>query len=85
MKTATVREVQHRLAHLISQVQKGQEFAITKRGKVVARIVPSVRAKSPRRLRWPDSVGRMKRLMSGATITGVLPSELIAELRGERV
>jgi hypothetical protein len=27
----------------------------------------------------------MKRLMSGATLTGATPSEVIRELRGERV
>jgi antitoxin (DNA-binding transcriptional repressor) of toxin-antitoxin stability system len=83
MKTATVREVQHGLSSVLSQVQKGQEFAVTKRGKVIARIVPATRSSG--RLRWPDSAGRMKRLMSGAGEPGATPSELIRELRGERV
>lgn len=83
MKTATVREVQHGLATVLSQVQKGQEIAVTKHGKVIAHIVPATRAKS--RLRWPDSANRMKQLMSGATLTGATPSEVIRELRGERV
>jgi antitoxin (DNA-binding transcriptional repressor) of toxin-antitoxin stability system len=83
MKTATVREVQHGLASLLSEVQKGQEFAVTKRGKVIARIVPATRPKV--RLRWPDSAIRMKKLMSGATVTGALASEIICDLRGERV
>ena len=83
MKTATVREVQHGLAGVLSEVQKGQEIAVTKRGKVIARIVPASRAKG--RLRWPNSGSRMKQLMSGATLTGATPSEIIRELRGERV
>ena len=83
MKTATVREVQHGLSSVLSQVQKGQEFEVTKHGRVIARIVPAIRAKG--RLRWPDSAGRMKRLMSGVTITGAPPSEIVRELRGERV
>jgi antitoxin (DNA-binding transcriptional repressor) of toxin-antitoxin stability system len=85
MKTATVREVQHGLARILFDVQRGQEFAVTKRGKVVARIVPATRAAERGRLRWPDSAGRMKELMSGATVTGSPPSEIIRELRGERV
>jgi len=83
MKTATVREVQHGLASVLSQVCKGQEFAVTKHGKVIARIVPATSAKG--RLRWPDSTSRMKRLMSGVEVKGATPSEVVRELRGERV
>jgi prevent-host-death family protein len=83
MKTATVREVQHGLASVLSEVQKGQEIAVTKRGKVIARIVPATHAKG--HLRWPDSARRMKQMMSGATVTGAAPSEIVRELRGERV
>ena len=83
MKTATVREVQHGLASVLSEVQKGQEIAVTKHGKVIARIVPAARAKG--RLRWPDSARRMKLLMSSAKVKGATPSEIIRELRGERV
>ena len=83
MKTATVREVQHGLASVLSRVQKGQEIGVTKHGKVIARIVPATHAKG--RLRWPDSALRMRRLMSGATATGAAPSEVVRELRGERL
>jgi antitoxin (DNA-binding transcriptional repressor) of toxin-antitoxin stability system len=83
MKTATVREVQHGLAGVLSQVQKGQEFAVTKHGKVIARIVPATQAKG--RLCWPDSARRMKQLMSDAKLVGATPSEIIHEQRGERV
>jgi len=83
MKTATVREVQHGLASLLSEVRKGQELAVTKHGKVIARIVPATSPKGD--LRWPDSAGRMKRLMSGASTKGAPPSEVVRELRGERL
>jgi prevent-host-death family protein len=83
MKTATVREVQHGLASVLSKVQAGQEIAVTKRGKIIARIVPALRTKMP--LRWPDSAVRMKRLMSGTTVKGMTPSEVVRELRGERL
>lgn len=83
MKTATVREVQHGLASVLSEVRKGQEFAVTKHGKVIARIVPATSVQGP--LRWPDSAGRMKRLMSGAASKGASPSEVVRELRGERL
>lgn len=83
MKTATVREVQHGLASLLTEVQRGQEFAVTKHGKVIARIVPATLPK--RRLRWPDSAIRMKNLIAGATVAGAPPSDIVRELRGERV
>ena len=84
MKTATVRAVQHGLAGLLSEVQKGQAFAVTKYGKVIARIIPASGTQAA--LRWPDSAGRMKRLMSGvAPPQGAAPSEVVRELRGERL
>ena len=83
MKTATVREVQHGLARVLSEVQKGQEIGITRYGKVVARIVPAARPEG--RLRWPDSATRMERLMAGAKPEGTPPGEIIRELRGERL
>jgi prevent-host-death family protein len=41
MKTASVREVQHNLARVLEMVSRGQEIAVTKRGRVIARIVPA--------------------------------------------
>jgi prevent-host-death family protein len=82
MKVATVRQVQHGLAKLLEQVKNGHEIAVTKRGLVVAKIVPvQARAKS---LRWPDSASRMKRLPKGA-MTGKRPSAIIDEMRRERL
>jgi len=83
MKTATVRQVQHALASVLAEVQKGQEIAVTRRGKVVARIVPARATQG--HLRWPDSEARMDRLLSGATVKGTAPSDLVRELRGERL
>jgi prevent-host-death family protein len=83
MKSATIRQVQHELAEVISEVQKGQEIAITKHGKVVARLVPVGRTKSS--VVWPDSQARMKALTSGKPTKGTPPSELIRQQRGERL
>jgi len=82
MKTASVREVQHDLAAVLAMVARGQEIAVTKRGRVVARIVPA-RAK-PGTVVWPDSAARMKRLGRSAG-RGTAPSRIIRELRGERL
>jgi prevent-host-death family protein len=83
MKSATIRQVQHGLADVIKAVQKGQEIAITKHGKVVARLVPAQRTMSP--VGWPDSQARMKALTSGKPIKGPAPSEILRQQRGERL
>jgi prevent-host-death family protein len=41
MKTASVREVLHNLAAVLDMVSRGQEVSVTKRGRVIARIVPA--------------------------------------------
>jgi antitoxin (DNA-binding transcriptional repressor) of toxin-antitoxin stability system len=83
MKTATIRQVQHGLARVIAEVQRGQEFAVTKHGKVVARIVPATRA--TKSLHWPDSRARMDALMAGNEVTGKPASEIVRDQRGERL
>ncbi|MGH7896321.1 MAG: type II toxin-antitoxin system Phd/YefM family antitoxin [Candidatus Binatia bacterium] len=81
MKTATVRHVQHHLAAVLEAVRKGQEIAITKRGSVIARLVPA--RKSAANLAWPDSAARMKRLGPRAR-AGTPASRIIRETREER-
>lgn len=82
MKTASIRQVQHDLARVIAEVQKGQEIAVTKHGRVVARLVP---AQSKRAAQWPDSEARMTALMSGKAVEGAPPSEVVRSQRGERL
>jgi prevent-host-death family protein len=82
VKTATVREVQHNLAAVLEMVSRGQAIAVTKRGRVIARIVPA--SDRQERVEWPDSAARMKRLGRQAA-HGTPPSAIIAETRGERV
>jgi len=79
MKTASVRQVQHNLAAVLDLVSRGQEIAVTKRGRIVARIVPAREARES--LAWPDSATRMKRL--GAR--GKPASAIIAEARKDRL
>jgi prevent-host-death family protein len=81
MKTATVRHVQHNLAAVLDAVRRGQEIAVTRRGTVIARIVPARAAEGS--VAWPDSAARMKRLGRGAA-SGTPASRVIRELREER-
>ena len=47
MTTVSVHEAKTHLSRLLKQVEAGQEVAITRRNRVVARIVPSKTAKKP--------------------------------------
>ena len=47
MKTATIRDAQHHLSKLMDEVEKGQEFILTRRGKQVGKLVPMETPESP--------------------------------------
>lgn len=81
MKLASVRELQHGLAALLASVERGGTVTITRRGKVVACIVPPL----PRgEVRWPDSMARMKRLFPDGPPAGTPASVLLRADRDER-
>jgi prevent-host-death family protein len=84
MKTATVREVQHKLSRMLARVKRGEEVTITKRGKAVARLVPLAVAEDQGSGEWPDFAGRMKRLFPDGPPAGKPTSEVLMELREER-
>jgi len=52
MKTATVREIRNEFAKVLGWVEDGEQVEITKRRRVVARLVP-VKAKA-KKIEWPD-------------------------------
>ena len=78
----TVRQVQHELARILAKVQKGQELLVTKRGKVVAKLVPAGAQEIP--LRWPDAGSRLARRFPDGVPAGQPASEIIDNMRGER-
>jgi antitoxin (DNA-binding transcriptional repressor) of toxin-antitoxin stability system len=41
MKTASVREVQHHFSKVLAWVEMGEEVQITRRNKLIAKIVPA--------------------------------------------
>ncbi len=83
MKTASVREVQHHLSRILAAVERGEHITVTRRGKVVAKIVPA-REKKKKKLEWPDFEARMKRIFPDGPPPGKPASELIYEMREER-
>lgn len=80
MKTATVRDLRNHFAQVSAWIEGGEEVELTKRGKVVARIIP-VRSKAPAK---PAAhyLRRLKRIY-GDQVTSD-SQELIREGRGDR-
>ena len=51
MKTATVGEIQKNFSRILREIQAGEEIAVTRRGKPVAKIT----ALGPKKeIEWPD-------------------------------
>jgi antitoxin (DNA-binding transcriptional repressor) of toxin-antitoxin stability system len=79
MKTATIREVQHNLSEVLSCVARGEEVAVLRRGKMVAKLVPP----DPRAPESPDFLARAQAVW-GDKPAGRPLSQIVSESRGER-
>ena len=53
MRSTTVRELRNDYSKVLRWVAKGEEVQVTRRGKIVARVVPP--AVSSRKCDWPAS------------------------------
>lgn len=82
MKTTSVRDLQHGLAAILARVERGDTVTVTRRGKVVACIVPP--GASPSKVHWPDSMARLKQLFPDGAPLGPPPSVLLRADRDER-
>jgi prevent-host-death family protein len=79
MKTATVRTLRNDYAKLLRRVETGEEIAISRRGKVVARLVPAMSGKV--KIDWAASAaGRLPR--PGKALTAVDSAKVRAESQG---
>ena len=58
MKTATVRELQHRMAEVLGWVEDGEQVQIRRRNTVIARIVPDQARRAKPAM--PDFLGRIR-------------------------
>lgn len=72
-------EAKNRLGQLLDQVEGGEEVVITRRGKVVARLVPPARTTD--RERGRAAARRIRELRKGVTLGGTRIKDLIAEGR----
>lgn len=77
----TVREVQHDLAAVLSDVGRGEEILITKRGQVIAKLVKANDAPLIARRVMPKFMERMNALFPEGSLPGPTVSELVSGSR----
>jgi prevent-host-death family protein len=79
--SVSMRELQQNLKRVIARVERGETVELTRRRRVVARLVPArgERAVPP----WPDLEARARSVMGDRLITDPSPSELVIRDRGE--
>lgn len=56
MKTATVRDLRYDFPHIEQLLAHGEEVQITKRGRVIGKMVPAKKERAP----LPDFLGRIR-------------------------
>ncbi len=78
MKTATVRDMRYRFPEIEARLREGEEIQITKRKRVIARLVP-MRPRRRRR-RAPDFMAMLKEIY-GQKVLKVTGAKLVAEQR----
>jgi len=59
MRKASVRDLRYRFPKVEALLREGEEIEITKRKKVIARLLP---AKKPVPTEWPDFLARMRKI-----------------------
>jgi prevent-host-death family protein len=61
MKTATVADLRNRFPRVFRWIEEGESVEVTKRGRIVARLVP-VRAKRPKKFKVPDFLDAQRKV-----------------------
>ena len=77
MKTATVRELRNNYAKVLRWVSTGEEVSVTRRGKVVAKVIPP--SSPDRKVDWTESAAFKRpawsRQLTTAERAGVLQAD----------
>jgi antitoxin (DNA-binding transcriptional repressor) of toxin-antitoxin stability system len=77
MRKATVRDLRYRFREVENLLREGEEIQITKRKRVIARLVPAKPAVPSRR---PDFLTRLKKIYRGKPLK-VSGAELVSRER----
>jgi antitoxin (DNA-binding transcriptional repressor) of toxin-antitoxin stability system len=78
MKSMSVRDLRYRFPQVEARLRQGEEIAITKRKRIIARLVPE----RPAKRKIPDFGARLKAIY-GDRIAKVSGAELVSMQRGE--
>ena len=81
MRSHSVRHVQHHLAAVLAEVERGEEIEVLRRGRPVARIVPL--PTENQQCDWSDAARRLQSAYP-ALVGGTSAARIIAEGRGDR-
>ncbi len=79
MNDIALFEAKNRLSELIHRVEAGEEIAITRRGKVVARLVPPAPEEADQRAR--DAIAGLRASRQGVSLGRLNSRDLIRDGR----
>ena len=78
MKQATLRDLRYHFDKVANLLQQDEEIQITKRGRVIARLLPPAVVENPTR---PDFAKRLEQIY-GSKVLSVSGADLLAAGRG---
>ncbi|PTY01226.1 type II toxin-antitoxin system prevent-host-death family antitoxin [Opitutus sp. ER46] len=81
MKTASVRELRNNYAEILRWVGAGEEVQVTRRGQIVARVVPPT-MKVPQTVDWSRSAA-LTRAPWTRHLTAEQSASILAESQGD--
>ncbi len=81
MKTASIRDMRHDFNRILAWVSNGEEVAITKHRRTVARLLPASAHKTAD-VRMPDIAGRLQKVFGKKIISDKAMSAILDESRG---
>jgi len=81
MKTATVRELRNHYSKLLGWIEAGEEVAVSRRGRVIARLVPEA-GKRPGRVDWSTSAALRMDKSTLPRLSASASASLLAESQG---
>ena len=81
MKTASVRELRQNFGNLLTWIEAGEEVQITKRRRVVARLVPEISRKG-QPVKMPNFAARLKKIHGDTVIPAESARAILNENKG---
>lgn len=81
MKTASIRDLRHDFNRVLAWVSNGEEVAITKHRRTVARLLPA-HSRTKAAARMPDIVGRLQKVFGRKIIPDKAMRVVLDESQG---